>query len=152
MSGPKVRVFPVQLCRWARRPGSEQLVSVAVAEGVPVRRRSVDHHVRLRLPLSDVDGRWRRRRRDDSEDGGVRRRIHADVERQRRSCLRVHRDVWTGDDCGSDGLEGARSDAATVGTSPAAVGRRRRLRAPLCLLYTSPSPRDRQKSRMPSSA
>ena len=24
--------------------------------------------------------------------------------------------------------------------------------APLCLLYTSPSPRDRQKSRMPSSA
>ena len=25
-------------------------------------------------------------------------------------------------------------------------------RMPLCLLYTSPSPRDRQKSRMPSSA
>ena len=27
-----------------------------------------------------------------------------------------------------------------------------KLRASLCLLYTSPSPRDRQKSRMPSSA
>ena len=26
------------------------------------------------------------------------------------------------------------------------------LRIPICLLYTSPSPRDRQKSRMPSSA
>ena len=36
-----------------------------------------------------------------------------------------------------------------------AVYRRRHLRIPpgeLCLLYTSPSPRDRQKSRMPSSA
>ena len=29
---------------------------------------------------------------------------------------------------------------------------RRQVRANACLLYTSPSPRDRQKSRMPSSA
>ena len=34
-----------------------------------------------------------------------------------------------------------------------AIGFRRRSDRPLiCLLYTSPSPRDRQKSRMPSSA
>ena len=30
--------------------------------------------------------------------------------------------------------------------------RKKRLQQKLCLLYTSPSPRDRQKSRMPSSA
>ena len=32
------------------------------------------------------------------------------------------------------------------------VGKRRNLLGYICLLYTSPSPRDRQKSRMPSSA
>ena len=37
------------------------------------------------------------------------------------------------------------------GTADRAVAFRKRL-VELCLLYTSPSPRDRQKSRMPSSA
>jgi hypothetical protein len=32
------------------------------------------------------------------------------------------------------------------------VASQRKARSYLCLLYTSPSPRDRQKSRMPSSA
>ena len=42
-----------------------------------------------------------------------------------------------------------------LGTSPAAVGVQTADRIAVtgvCLLYTSPSPRDRQKSRMPSSA
>ena len=39
-----------------------------------------------------------------------------------------------------------------VGTDGIAAGRARAVKAHSCLLYTSPSPRDRQKSRMPSSA
>ena len=42
-----------------------------------------------------------------------------------------------------------------LGLDPATLGRRMtrfEQRMQTCLLYTSPSPRDRQKSRMPSSA
>ena len=49
---------------------------------------------------------------------------------------------------------GARGDEGTVGEIALAdVSRGKKIgRAEDCLLYTSPSPRDRQKSRMPSSA
>ena len=48
--------------------------------------------------------------------------------------------------CGRFGLEDSQLDRA-LGLLGAA-----RVEDPDCLLYTSPSPRDRQKSRMPSSA
>ena len=43
-------------------------------------------------------------------------------------------------------------DAAVVEASKAAFAKLLEQQAADCLLYTSPSPRDRQKSRMPSSA
>ena len=47
---------------------------------------------------------------------------------------------------GVEASKSAPSDVALADIPPVA------LEAYLCLLYTSPSPRDRQKSRMPSSA
>ena len=57
---------------------------------------------------------------------------------------------------GTAGMRGAlgpgpnRMNASTVIRVTSAVGKY--VRHKVCLLYTSPSPRDRQKSRMPSSA
>ena len=45
----------------------------------------------------------------------------------------------------------AKARAMSKGQRAGAV-RRKQAKANTCLLYTSPSPRDRQKSRMPSSA
>ena len=47
------------------------------------------------------------------------------------------------------GLKGAKAMMRIDGTTPP---RERQRLVEACLLYTSPSPRDRQKSRMPSSA
>ena len=55
---------------------------------------------------------------------------------------------------GDDDLGGG-GEAAAARRAPAASAAQRYAAAPppeTCLLYTSPSPRDRQKSRMPSSA
>ena len=43
-------------------------------------------------------------------------------------------------------------DPAAAQRHPFAVGGQEAISNTTCLLYTSPSPRDRQKSRMPSSA
>ena len=48
-----------------------------------------------------------------------------------------------------DGIE---NDALNRPLTPEEVLEQKLLREEVCLLYTSPSPRDRQKSRMPSSA
>ena len=50
--------------------------------------------------------------------------------------------------------EGAAREETVVGDTPNLAARLQNLAEPgtVCLLYTSPSPRDRQKSRMPSSA
>ena len=49
-------------------------------------------------------------------------------------------------------LRGAGADARREGRSPLWPGAQSAEQLLSCLLYTSPSPRDRQKSRMPSSA
>ena len=46
----------------------------------------------------------------------------------------------------------AKAVADQLGTSVTAISINNSENDSLCLLYTSPSPRDRQKSRMPSSA
>ena len=47
---------------------------------------------------------------------------------------------------------GARAWGIEYNKDLAALAQRNAQRAGVCLLYTSPSPRDRQKARMPSSA
>ncbi len=54
---------------------------------------------------------------------------------------------WFWHDSGTSG-----SGAPAAGQGPQGPGGARHGRFGACLLYTSPSPRDRQKSRMPSSA
>ena len=80
--------------------------------------------------------------------------------------LIAHKDVViaAGDDCAviktgeKDSYQLLKTDSVVEGVhylptdSPIAVGYKAMARAMSCLLYTSPSPRDRQKSRMPSSA
>ena len=70
--------------------------------------------------------------------------------------------VWTAEAYGSDAITplayiAAHTDRIRLGTAVLQLAGRTPANAAmamatLCLLYTSPSPRDRQKSRMPSSA
>ena len=60
-------------------------------------------------------------------------------------------DQWNPDHCGDSEMRIARDGTWYHQGSP--IGREAMVRLfSTCLLYTSPSPRDRQKSRMPSSA
>ena len=52
----------------------------------------------------------------------------------------------------SDHLQGNIHDFASRQGLLKMIGKRKRLLSYICLLYTSPSPRDRSSSRMPSSA
>ena len=54
---------------------------------------------------------------------------------------------------GTAGLEGRIKQLQTINCTVLLMSTTQRIgNASVCLLYTSPSPRDRQKSRMPSSA
>ena len=64
-------------------------------------------------------------------------------ERMTSSYLSSNREYYEYYGLTPDKLEHAKSDALIMHPGPMNRG---------CLLYTSPSPRDRQKSRMPSSA
>ena len=73
-------------------------------------------------------------------------------------CIRdravLHEHYAPGADTGADMLRHAGEEGGVVvsGRIELTVGAETRQLGPGCLLYTSPSPRDRTRSRMPSSA
>ena len=71
---------------------------------------------------------------------------------QNPTSMRDELKAWAPDDTSDAMAEKAPTRPAPAPVARPAAPARRPAPAPVCLLYTSPSPRDRQKSRMPSSA
>ena len=114
----------------------EALGDVLEAVDVRVARRPRRADVPAPRPLAD------RRARDADEVGGLAGE-EAAVGTLERHSRRVRRGRLEG-----KGRSASVADAEQA--VPVGLGHRRRLRG--CLLYTSPSPRDKRQSRMPSSA
>ena len=108
----------------------------------PVVHTSVQQRKKLRWPENSIEHQNVHRRRSSSSSAGIYIRVC------KRGRFPQTRDLWR--KSASMGYRVGR-----VHCTPSRGGRGRQAAVDVfrgCLLYTSPSPRDRQKSRMPSSA